>query len=187
VSLSESGNTAGETFTVTLSDSFGNLSATGAGVSGSGTATLTISGSLSQVNSDLGTLTDTDSKTPSDKITVTAADSFGNSAAQQMIAVKVNSAPLSNALLASSALDAPSYSITSQPSPVLASTFGSFFETITVPGAGAIKRDMFTANLDLLNQYANGYSGSTTAYTLPTDHHNGFHSGALLQLAVHNV
>ena len=35
-------------------------SATGAGVSGSGTTSLTITGSLSQVNSDLGTLADSD-------------------------------------------------------------------------------------------------------------------------------
>ena len=45
VTLSETGNTAGETFTVTLADTAGNLSATGTGVSGSGTHTLTITGS----------------------------------------------------------------------------------------------------------------------------------------------
>jgi 20S proteasome alpha/beta subunit len=46
----------GETFTVHLNDSFGNLSASGAGVSGSGTSSLTITGTLSQVNNALGTL-----------------------------------------------------------------------------------------------------------------------------------
>ena len=65
VSLSESGNTSGETFTVTLKDSNGVLSATDTGgvgntVSSPGT-TLTISGSLSEVNADLATLKDTDS------------------------------------------------------------------------------------------------------------------------------
>ena len=52
ISLSESGNTAGETFTVTLSDTNGVLSATG-GTWSSGNDTLTISGKLTKVNSDL--------------------------------------------------------------------------------------------------------------------------------------
>src|SRR5208282_981279 len=72
VSLSETGNTAGETFTVTLSDANGNLAATGIGVAGSETTSLTLTGSLSQVNSDLATLTDTDAVTGSETITVTA-------------------------------------------------------------------------------------------------------------------
>src|SRR5208337_2683826 len=53
VSLSESGDTSGETFTVTFADANGDLSATGIGVSGPETTSLTITGSLSQVNSDL--------------------------------------------------------------------------------------------------------------------------------------
>ena len=91
VSLSESGNTAGETFTVTLKDSNGVLSATDTGgvgntVSSPGT-TLTISGSLSEVNADLATLKDTDSTatppgTP-ETITLSATDSFGNIATPQ--------------------------------------------------------------------------------------------------------
>ena len=60
VSLSESGALAGETFTVTLSDTTGDLSATGTAVSSASTHSLTISGSLAQVNDDLATLTDTD-------------------------------------------------------------------------------------------------------------------------------
>jgi hypothetical protein len=88
-SLSETGNTAGENFTVTLSDTNGDLAATGSGVSGSGTTSLTVSGSLSQVNSDLATLTDTDASTASDTIKLSASDSFGNSAAQISIAVSV--------------------------------------------------------------------------------------------------
>src|SRR5208283_4617138 len=89
VSLSETGNTAGETFTVTLSDTNGDLSAIGPGVSGAGTTSLTITGSLSQVNSDLATLTDTDAAAASDTIAITASDSFGNTASQQPIVVTV--------------------------------------------------------------------------------------------------
>jgi hypothetical protein len=90
VSISESPTTTGETFTVTLVDKNGLLSATGTGVSGSGTTSLTISGSLSQVNSDLATLTDKDGKTPSDTITVNASDSNGGTASLRSIAVAVN-------------------------------------------------------------------------------------------------
>src|SRR5208282_4752383 len=89
ISLSESGNTASESFTVTLADANGKLSASGSGVSGSGTASLSITGSLAQVNTDLGTLTDTDASTAADTITLSAGDSFGNKAAPQSIAVNV--------------------------------------------------------------------------------------------------
>ena len=91
VGLSETGNINGETFTVTLTDSNtnGDLSATGTGVSGSGTHELTVSGSLAQVNSDLATLTDKESA--SDTITVTATDSLGNSATAQTVDVTVSS------------------------------------------------------------------------------------------------
>ena len=71
VSVSESGATTGEIFTVTLQDSNGVLSATDTGgtgntVSSPGT-TLTISGTLSEVNADLATLKDTDTTaTPTD-------------------------------------------------------------------------------------------------------------------------
>jgi hypothetical protein len=91
LSLSETGNTttSGETFTETLTDTNGLLSATGAGVSGSGTTSLTITGSLTQVNSDLATLTDKDGTAGSDTITLNATDSFGNAATQKTIAVTV--------------------------------------------------------------------------------------------------
>ena len=56
LSLAEIANVAGETLTVTLADTNGLLSATGTGVTGSGTASLTITGSLATVNSDLATL-----------------------------------------------------------------------------------------------------------------------------------
>ncbi len=89
VILTETGNVVGETFTVTLTDTNGLLSATGTGVTGSGTNSLTITGSLATVNSDLATLTDTDATTPSDTITLNAVDSFGVAAAPQSIAVTV--------------------------------------------------------------------------------------------------
>src|SRR5262249_14878440 len=87
--LSEIGNTSGETFTVTLSDINGRLAATGTGVTGSGTTSLSITGPLAQVNSELATLTDTDTSTAADKITLNAGDGFGNSATPQSIAVTV--------------------------------------------------------------------------------------------------
>ena len=94
VSLSQSPTTSGETFTVTLSDTNGLLSATGTGVSGTGTTSLTINSSLSQVNSDLATLTDKDAATAgSDTITLNASDSFGNTASHKSIAVTVNGLP----------------------------------------------------------------------------------------------
>jgi hypothetical protein len=91
VSLSESGNTAGETFTVTLSDTSGLLSASNSAgatvIVSNGNKTLTISGSLTQVNAALGTLTDSEATNASDSITLNATDSFGNAAPQQAIAV----------------------------------------------------------------------------------------------------
>ena len=94
VSLAESGSSANETFTVTLSDSQGLLSASGAGVLGSGTTKLTISGSLDQVNAELATLSDTDPSSGSDTITLTAKDSFGNQAPTQTIAVTASGGPV---------------------------------------------------------------------------------------------
>ena len=89
VSLSESGDTAGETFTAVLSDTNGLLSAKGKGITGSGTTTLTVTGSLTQVNGDLATLKDTDSVAANDTINLTASDGFGNVAAPASIAVTV--------------------------------------------------------------------------------------------------
>ena len=94
VSLAETGAVNGEIFTVTLTDSTGDLSAGTVGdgdtVTASGT-TLTITGSLSDVNSDLGTLTDSDGTTGSDTIFLNATDSFGGNALQQTIDVTVQS------------------------------------------------------------------------------------------------
>ncbi len=98
VSVSESGATAGEIFTVTLADNAGQLSATATGggdtVSGSGTTSLTIVGTLSQVNSDLATLSDSDGTAGADMITLTVTNGFGNSSPPQTIAVVVNGLPV---------------------------------------------------------------------------------------------
>jgi hypothetical protein len=93
VSLAEADNVAGETFTVVLTDTNGVLNATG-GTQSNSDHTLTITGSLSTVNTDLATLTDDDATTAADTIAVTASDSYGNTAAAASIAVSVTtSAP----------------------------------------------------------------------------------------------
>jgi VCBS repeat-containing protein len=97
IHLSESGNTSGEIFTVTLTDSHGVLSANTVGDGDTAIAvgtTLTITGSLSDVSSDLATLTDTNGTVGSDPITLTANDSRGNSAALQTVSVTVNDVPV---------------------------------------------------------------------------------------------
>ncbi len=70
----------GETFTVNATDTTGLLSASGTGVTitGSGSTHLTIVGSLDNVNTALATLADTDTSTSDDQITLTAADAFAN-------------------------------------------------------------------------------------------------------------
>ena len=96
MSLSELNAPAAETFTLTLADSNGVLTASAAGggsVTGSGGTSLTIGGTLTQVTAALATLADTDATTPSDTITLNATDQFGNTAAQKTIAVTVNARP----------------------------------------------------------------------------------------------
>ena len=61
-------------------------------MTGSGSTKLTITGSLSQVNGELATLTDTDGTVGSDTITLSASDSFGNQSAPQTIAVTAKAA-----------------------------------------------------------------------------------------------
>ncbi len=133
VSLAESGNTttSGETFTVTLVDTNGLLSATGTGVSGTGTTSLTITGSLSQVNSDLATLHDTDGTTASDTIAVNATDSFGNAAGQQQITVNVQ-ASLTPVITAPASIKIGQSHSTAISGVSLAETGNSVGETFTV-------------------------------------------------------
>ena len=99
VSIAESGNTVGETFTVALTDTNGLLSAnnpSGGGwtITGFDSNDLVIQGTLSQVNNALSTLTDTNNTAGTDNITVQASDSFGNSATPTAIAVTVETPEL---------------------------------------------------------------------------------------------
>jgi hypothetical protein len=91
VSIGELPTSSGEIFTVVLSDGHGVLSATG-GTASNGGKTLTITGTLIQVDADLETLTD-DESAASDTITINASDSFGNTAPPKSIAVTVNPGP----------------------------------------------------------------------------------------------
>ena len=86
---------------MTLNDGTGQLSANtsavggGGTISGTGTNDLVITGTLSQVNADLGTLTDKNSTTAAtDNIAVTVTDSFGNTATPATIGVTVAAAPV---------------------------------------------------------------------------------------------
>jgi hypothetical protein len=94
VSTSTGPTTTGDTFTLSLTDSNGMLSATGTGVSDSDTTNLTISGTLDEVNADLATLTDNDGTVGSDTIAVSAEDDTnGAHATPALITVTVNSLP----------------------------------------------------------------------------------------------
>ena len=93
VSVSETGSTATETFTVVVADINGLLATSGAGganVTGLGTNSIAISGTLVQVNAALAGLTDVDAVAGADQLTINAADSFGNSAGAGGVAVTVN-------------------------------------------------------------------------------------------------
>ena len=98
VSLAESGNTAGKSFSVTVTDTNGLLSVSsnpgGAGIGGSGTNTLSISGNLTQVNQALANLSDTDASLSAYTIKVNATDSLNNSVTQESIAVTVANRPV---------------------------------------------------------------------------------------------
>ena len=84
---------ANETITATLVDTNGLLSADtgavngGGTISGAGSTSLSISGTLAQVNADLTTLTDQDSSLSSDIISLNASDSRGGNAVPQTISV----------------------------------------------------------------------------------------------------
>jgi FG-GAP-like repeat len=80
----------GETFAVSVFDNTGILSATGA--SNSGTTNLSITGTLSQVNAALSTLTYRNSTAGSDSITVTTSDLIDGSSASKNIGVAINAA-----------------------------------------------------------------------------------------------
>jgi hypothetical protein len=92
--VTEADATTGETFTVTLTDTSGVLTATGAGVTGSGTKTLTLVGAISRVNADLEAVKDTEAKAGSDTVRLTAADSNGGGATAASIGVITSATPV---------------------------------------------------------------------------------------------
>jgi autotransporter passenger strand-loop-strand repeat protein len=96
VALKETPTLAGETFTLTVSDHYGVLAATGNGVLGAGTKHLTFSGSLEQVNADLAKLTDTELSAGTDTLVLRASDSDGSFASATTIAI-TNSGTLGGA------------------------------------------------------------------------------------------
>ncbi|WP_420382129.1 RHS repeat-associated core domain-containing protein [Novosphingobium sp.] len=83
-SIDEAGAPSYEQFTVTLSDASGLLSATGSTATGYGATSITLTGSLSQVNSDLATLTVDDPNQGSDTLNLTVTDSLGGTALQHV-------------------------------------------------------------------------------------------------------
>jgi hypothetical protein len=96
VTATDPGSNAATTdiYTVTVSDLQGLLSASGSGITGSGTTNLTITGSLAQVNADLATLRDLDMAAGSDTITVIATVN-GGAGATARIPVTVGVPPVS--------------------------------------------------------------------------------------------
>jgi hypothetical protein len=74
----------GETFNVMVADAAGNLSATGSNVTGSGTHTLQINGTLSAVNATLATLGYTSTSSTGDTISVAVTDSDGSTIGQNI-------------------------------------------------------------------------------------------------------
>ena len=98
VSVSEANAVGSEGLTVVVSDSHGLISigsAFGATLQNNGTTSETISGTFTQVNNALTTLTDTNSIATTDTISIAATDAFGNVATTPgSIAVTVNGLPV---------------------------------------------------------------------------------------------
>ena len=72
ISLSEVGNQSGESYSATVDDNFGTLALSQSGadlVTGSGSTSVTISGTLIDLNATLATLTDTDAASRDDTLT----------------------------------------------------------------------------------------------------------------------
>jgi hypothetical protein len=98
---------AGETFTVIVSDSTGVLTGSAAGggtVTGSGSAKMTMAGTLAQVNGDLATLSYSNAKAGSDSITVIATTSTAETSTPASIKVTVSATPHKPAAVLDTAL-----------------------------------------------------------------------------------
>ncbi|HZL00925.1 MAG TPA: hypothetical protein VFC47_13625, partial [Caulobacteraceae bacterium] len=150
VGVSETGNTAApETYSATLSDANGVLSATGFSAAGT---SITLSGvSLNTLNTDLASLSDTDGVAGSDTITVHATDSFGNAATAKTVAVTVNGAP---------AIAAPA-------NVTIADVQPNAISGVSLSESGSTTGETFTATLTdtsgLLSATGTGVSGSGSA------------------------
>jgi von Willebrand factor type D domain/Bacterial Ig domain len=174
VSIAETGNTttSGESFTAVLADGNGVLSANNGATGGGGTITpsnggktLTIAGTLAQVDADLTTLTDDDPSTTADTITVNASDSFGNAASQKSIAITVTAQPSGPTAGNAHLYIAPSQSF-DLTSPLLAlDTPGRPGDTLrlTAVGTSGTKGTVTLDNGDLT--YTAPASGSADAFT----------------------
>jgi hypothetical protein len=187
----------GETITVALSDSAGLLSANtnapggGGTISGSGTASLTISGSLIQVNADLSTVTDLENAAGTDTILVATNDGRGGSDSHQ-IAVAINAPPVTTVpgaqsvpagvaspIAGVSVADADAVSAGETITVVLSDTSGQLSANSGAPGGGGTiggagttgltisgTLDQVNADLSTLTYLAN--TGGTDAITLAT-------------------
>jgi len=166
IGLSIDDTNDGAIVTVTLSDSAGLLSAnTGAGgggtISDTGTTSLTIVGTLDQVNADLTTLTDQENSATADTITIDATDNAGGSAAPASIAVAV---PTLTTLVSFSS-DTGAYPAGS----LIADSSGDLFGTTTY-GGGAPD---YSGNVfELINDGGGSYTSETLA---SFDGPNGFY------------
>lgn len=147
---------AGESFTATLSDASGDLTVSSASVtvSGDGTTSVMITGSLAAVNAALASLSDKDTTSGSDTITVSASDGLGNTAAQQTIAVTVNGDP---------AISVPGAQTIGQGQ---AATIGGI--SIAEAGKTTTSGETFSATITDTNGdlTATGFTGSATSISL---------------------
>jgi len=85
--VSELGASSNESFTATISDGFTELTDTVGGVTGSGSTSLTLRGTLSQINTQLKHLYATFVDTPAgdDTMTIKVTDSFGNTTGSRTV------------------------------------------------------------------------------------------------------
>jgi hypothetical protein len=166
ISVSDAGGPSAG-ITVTLTDASGLLSipansqVVGSTVSGAGTTQLMISGTLSQVNADLASLSDIEGSFGNDTITVVTTNTRGFSNNHQ-IAVSVNAPPVTTAPLVLvvqqhvptaipgvNVADADAASAGETIKVVLADTAGKLFANNTPPGGGGTIAGLGTTHLTI--------------------------------------
>ena len=97
ISISDAG---ANTFALTLQDTNGLLSASGVGISGAGTTTLQLNGTISQVNADLGTLTVTDPSLANDTLNLSGHDELSDYATPRSTTITVVACYLRGTMIA---------------------------------------------------------------------------------------